>query len=57
MIHSALLDANIIYPAPVRELFLQLAVSDVFKAKWTADIHQEWIDALQRNEPHRDRAA
>lgn len=27
------------------------------RAKWTADIHREWIDALLRNEPQRDRAA
>ena len=36
---------------------MQLAVTDLFKAKWTADIHQEWIDAILRNEPHRDRTA
>jgi PIN domain len=30
---------------------------DMFRAKWTADIHREWIDALLRNEPHRARAA
>ena len=41
----------------MRDLFLQLAVTDLFKAKWTADIHLEWIEALLRNEPHRDRAA
>ena len=54
---TALLDANILYPAPMRDIFLQLAVHDLFRAKWTADIHREWIDALLRNEPHRDRAA
>ena len=53
---TALLDANILYPAPMRDIFLQLAVNDVFQAKWTADIHREWIDALLRNEPHRNRA-
>ena len=53
----ALLDANVLYPASVRDVFLQLAASDVFQAKWTADIHREWIEALLRNEPHRDRAA
>ena len=37
--------------------FLQLAVDDVFRAKWTSDIHREWIAALLRNEPHRERAA
>ena len=54
---TALLDANVLYPAPLRDLFLQLAVTDLFKAKWTADIHREWIEALLRNEPHRDRPA
>ena len=54
---TALLDANILYPAPMRDIFLQLAVDDHFRAKWTADIHREWINALLRNEPHRDRAA
>ena len=53
----ALLDANVLYPAPIRDVFLQLATSGAFQAKWTADIHREWIEALLRNEPHRDRAA
>jgi hypothetical protein len=54
---TALLDANVLYPAPIRDLLLQLAVTGLFKAKWSADIHHEWIEALVRNEPHRDRAA
>jgi hypothetical protein len=53
----ALLDANVLYPAPVRDLMLQLAVADVFQAKWSADIHREWIEALLLNEPRRDRRA
>ena len=57
MPYTALLDANVLYPAPVRDVLLQLAVTDLFHAKWTADIHKEWIAALLRNEPHRDRAA
>ena len=55
--YVALLDANILYPAPLRDLLLQLAVTDLYKAKWTADIHREWIESLLRNEPHRERAA
>jgi hypothetical protein len=54
---TGLLDANIIYPAPVPDLFLQLAVTDIFKARWTADIHRKWIEALMRNQPDRDWAA
>ncbi len=55
--YTVLLDANILYSAPMRDVLLQLAVTDLFKAKWTADIHREWIEALLRNEPHRNRAA
>jgi hypothetical protein len=54
---TALLDANILYPAPIRDLFLQLAAMDLFHARWTADIHGEWIEALLRRDPLRDRVA
>lgn len=57
MSYTALLDANVLYPAPVRDLLLQLAVTDIYKARWTADIHREWIENLLENEPHRDRAS
>jgi hypothetical protein len=53
---AVLLDANVLFPAPMRDIFLQLAVMDLFRAKWTADIHREWIEALLRNEPRRDAA-
>ena len=55
--YTALLDANVLYPAPMRDVLMQLAVTDIFKAKWSEDIHREWIDALMRHEPHRDRVA
>lgn len=55
--YTALLDANVLYPAPMRDVLMQLAVTDIFNAKWSEDIHREWIDALIRNEPHRDRTA
>lgn len=55
--YTALLDANVLYPAPIRDILLQLAVSDLFRAKWTTEIHREWIEALLRSEPHRQRAA
>lgn len=55
--YTALLDANVLYPAPLRDLLLQLAVTDLFTARWTADIHREWIDALLSDQPHRSRDA
>jgi hypothetical protein len=35
---------------------MQLAVTDLVRAKWTADIHEEWITALLESQPHRRRA-
>ncbi len=52
-----LLDANVLYPAPMRDLLMQLTVADLFREKWTADIHREWIEALLVDQPHRDRVA
>jgi predicted nucleic acid-binding protein len=40
-----LLDANVLYSAPLRDLLLQLAFTGVFRARWSADIDDEW----QRN--------
>ena len=55
--HSLLLDANILYQASVRDIFVQLAKNGIVRARWTQDIHREWIAALLRNAPHRDRKA
>jgi hypothetical protein len=30
---------------------MHLALTGLFRAKWTADIHEEWISALLRNRP------
>ncbi len=55
MIETALFDANIFYSAVLRDLILQLAVTDIFRGKWTEDIHNEWIEAVLKNQPHRSR--
>ena len=47
----AFLDASVLYPAPLRDLLLELAVSDLFRAKWSQAVHEEWIRALLRNRP------
>lgn len=54
--YTALLDANVLYPAPLRDVLLQLAVSDLFLARWSEDIHHEWIEALLRVRPDLDRS-
>ena len=55
MIHSpkfvALLDACVLYPAPIRDLLLNLADVDLYSPKWTDRIHQEWTRNLLLNRP------
>lgn len=51
----AIFDANVIYPAPLRDLLMGFAVAGLFRARWTDEIHREWIGNLLANEPHRER--
>lgn len=43
---SVVLDACVLYPAPLRDALMRLAVTDLFKAHWTDEIHDEWIRNL-----------
>ena len=38
-----------LYPAPLRDLLLELAATGHFRAKWTEQIHDEWIKGLLEN--------
>jgi hypothetical protein len=46
-----LLDANVLYPAPLRDLLLQLAYAGLFQARWSADIDHEWTRNLLTARP------
>ena len=48
---TALYDACVLYPAPLRDLLMHLALSDLFRAKWTAAIHEEWMRSVLRDRP------
>jgi hypothetical protein len=48
---TVILDANVLYPAPVRDLLLHLADLNLFKPKWTVEIQDEWIRNLLLNRP------
>ncbi len=49
--YTAVLDANTLYPAPLRDLLLSLAVDGIYHARWTAQIHAEWVGNLAQNRP------
>ncbi len=48
---TALLDACVLYPAPLRDLLIFLVVKDLFRARWSDTIHDEWIRSVLANRP------
>lgn len=52
---AAVLDACVLYSAPLRDFWMHLAVQSVFQPKWTARIQDEWINNLLRNRPDLER--
>lgn len=48
---TAVYDANILYPAPLRDLFIRLAQAGLVQAKWTHAIHEEWIRSVLADNP------
>lgn len=49
-----MLDACVLYPAPLRDLLLSLAAAGIYRAKWSQQIHDEWISRLLANRPDLD---
>jgi hypothetical protein len=48
---TALYDACVLYPAPLRDLLMHLALTDLFRARWTNAIHEEWMRNVLANRP------
>jgi len=53
---TALYDACVLYPAPLRDLLMWLALTDLFRARWTNAIHEEWMRNVLKNRPDLTRA-
>jgi hypothetical protein len=51
MAFTALFDACVLYPPSVRDVLLSLAVTDLFRTKWTDQIQEEWMEAALRTRP------
>jgi predicted nucleic acid-binding protein len=47
----ALLDACVLYPAPLRDLLLRLAATDAFRVRWSEQINAEWFGAVTSRRP------
>jgi len=48
---TAIYDACVLYPAPLRSLLMYLALTDLFRARWTNDIHDEWMRNVHKDYP------
>jgi hypothetical protein len=49
--YTVVLDACVLYPAPLRDLLLSLASAGMFGARWTEMIQDEWQRNLLKNRP------
>lgn len=43
------------YPAPLRDFLMELATAELFQARWTDQIHEEWIENLLKDRPELER--
>ena len=50
----ALLDANVLASITLTDILVQLAVDDLYQARWTREIHQEWMSAVREFRPDID---
>jgi hypothetical protein len=48
---TAFYDANVLYSSELRNLLMHLALTGLFRAKWSAAVQEEWICALLRRRP------
>jgi predicted nucleic acid-binding protein len=45
------LDSNVLYPVSLRNLLMWLALAGLYRARWSADVHEEWIRAVLQDRP------
>ena len=48
---TAVYDACVLYPNLLRSLLMDLALTDLYRARWSSDIHDEWIRNVREDRP------
>ena len=48
---KAIIDACVLYSAPVRDLFIRLDQAGLVQCRWTVEIHDEWMRNVLKNNP------
>jgi hypothetical protein len=52
----AFLDASVLYPALLRNMLMHFALNDLYRPRWSARVHEEWMSALLRDRRNISRA-
>ncbi|MEK7831190.1 MAG: PIN domain-containing protein, partial [Acidobacteriota bacterium] len=50
-----LCDANVLYSILMTDLILSLGEAELFRPRWTNEIHEEWIRNVLEDQPERTR--
>jgi hypothetical protein len=48
---TAFLDAHVLYPPTLRSVLLELAHADMYAARWSDEVHREWMRSLAGSLP------
>ena len=48
---TVIYDACVLYPAPLRDFLMRLALTDLYRARWTNLIHDEWMRNVLKQRP------
>ncbi len=48
---TVIFDACVLYPAPLRDVLMELSIEGIFRARWTSEIHEEWNKNLLIKRP------
>lgn len=48
---TAFYDADVLYGSQLRNLMMHLAMTGLFRARWSAGVHEEWMTRLLENRP------
>ena len=48
---TVIYDACVLYPAPLRDLLMHLALADIYRACWSEMIHDEWTRNVLASRP------
>jgi predicted nucleic acid-binding protein len=49
---TVFLDANVLYPAGLRDFLMRLTLQGLLQARWSDLVHEEWIQAVLRDFPN-----